>query len=105
VTGRLGESLSLEQGQDAARLCGLNLLAQLREACGGDLDRAARCLRLNGFVCAAAGFVEHPKVVNGASDLMFAVMAEGGRHTRIAVGVSTLPLDAAVEIDGIFELA
>ena len=103
-TGRLGDGLSLEEGQRAARLCGLNLIAQVKAACG-DLDRVRRVVRLGGFVASAPEFTDHPKVVNGASDLMVEVFADAGRHSRAAVGVAALPLDAAVEIDGIFEIA
>jgi enamine deaminase RidA (YjgF/YER057c/UK114 family) len=101
--GRLGDDLSLEDGQQAARLCGLNLIAQVRAACG-DLDHVRRVVRLGGFVASSPAFTDHPKVVNGASDLMVEVFAEAGRHSRAAVGVAALPLDAAVEIDGIFEI-
>ena len=104
VTGRLGESLGVEEGQEAARLCALNLLAQAKAACDGDLDRLARCLKLGGFVACAPGFTDHPKVVNGASDLIAEAMGEPGRHARFAVGCASLPLDAAVEVEAIFEL-
>jgi enamine deaminase RidA (YjgF/YER057c/UK114 family) len=102
--GRLGDDLSLEEGQQAARLCGLNLIAQVRAACG-DLDHVRRVVRLGGFVASSPAFTDHPKVVNGASDLMVEVFAEAGRHSRAAVGVAALPLGAAVEVDGIFEIA
>lgn len=105
ITGRLGAGLSLEQGQEAARLCALNILAQAKAACGGDLGRLARCLRLGGFVSCTPEFVDHPKVVNGASDLIALVMGEAGRHARLAVGCASLPLDAAVEVEAILELA
>src|SRR5687768_4584584 len=101
-TGKIGRDLTIEQGQQAARLCTVNLLAQLKEACGGDLDRVERCVRLGGFVNSPPDFFDHPKVVNGASDLMVAVMGERGQHARTAVGVSALPLDSAVEIEAIF---
>jgi len=104
VTGRLGDGLSLEDGQRAARLCALNVLAQARAACEGDLDRLARCLKLGGFVSATPEFADHPKVVNGASDLVAEVMGEAGRHARFAVGCASLPLGAAVEVEAIFEL-
>jgi enamine deaminase RidA (YjgF/YER057c/UK114 family) len=105
VRGRLGDGVSLERGQEAARLCALNLLAQARAACGGDLGRLARCLKLGGFVSCTAEFTDHAKVVNGASDLMFEAMGEAGRHARFAVGCASLPLNAAVEVEAIFELA
>jgi enamine deaminase RidA (YjgF/YER057c/UK114 family) len=104
ITGRLGAGVSLEQGQEAARLCALNILAQAKAACGGDLGRLARCMKLGGFVSCTPEFVDHPKVVNGASDLIAAVMGEAGQHARFAVGCASLPLDAAVEVEAIFEL-
>lgn len=104
VTGRLGAGVSVEQGQEAARLCALNILAQAKAACGGDLGRLARCLKLGGFVSCTPEFVDHPKVVNGASDLIAGVMGEAGQHARFAVGCASLPLGAAVEVEAIFEL-
>ena len=101
VAGTLGGDVALEQGQDAAKLCALNILAQAKAALG-DLDRIVQLLRLNGFVNAAPGFADHPKVINGASDLMVKILGDKGLHTRIAVGCSSLPLNAAVEIDAIF---
>ncbi len=103
VTGTLGADLDLDQGQDAARLCALNILAQAKAALG-DLDRIVQCLRLNGFVNAVQGYADHPKVINGASELIVKVLGQKGRHTRIAVGCSSLPLNAAVEIDAIFAI-
>ncbi|WP_404383687.1 RidA family protein [Caenispirillum salinarum] len=102
--GRLGESVSLEDGQRAARLCGLNLIAQLKAACGGDLERVTRVVRLGGFVNSAADFTDQPKVINGASDLMVEVFGEAGKHARAAVGAPTLPLGVSVEIEGTFEI-
>ena len=104
ITGKVGSDLSLEDGVQAAQACALNLLAQLREACGGNLDKAIRCVRLGGFVNCAPDFTDHPKVINGASDLMVLAMGSAGRHARAAVGAPSLPLGAAVEIDGIFEI-
>lgn len=104
VRGRLGDTVSLEQGQAAARLCILNVLAQLKTATDGDLDRVRRCVRLGGFVSCTPEFIDHPKVINGASDLIVEVMGDAGRHARAAVGCPSLPLDAAVEVEGIFEL-
>jgi enamine deaminase RidA (YjgF/YER057c/UK114 family) len=101
VTGKLGAGLDVTQGQDAARLCGLNVLAQAKAALD-DLDRIVQCLRLTGYVNAAPDFVDHPKVINGASELIVRVLGPKGRHTRAAVGCSSLPLGAAVEIDAIF---
>ena len=105
VTGRLGAEVSVAQGQEAARLCALNLLAQAKAACGGDLDRLGRCLKLGGFVACTAEFTEHPEVVNGASDLIVEAMGEAGHHARFAVGCASLPRNAAVEVEAIFELA
>ena len=102
--GKLGENLSVDEGYQAARLCGLNLLAQLKSACGGDLNRAIRVIKLGGFVNCSPDFTDHPKVINGASDLMLDVFGDAGRHVRLAVGASSLPLGVAVEIDGIFEI-
>ena len=102
--GKLGGELTVEDGQKAAKLCALNILAQLRQACGGDLDRVKRCLRLGGFVACTPEFTDHPKVINGASDFIVAVLGEAGRHARAAVGCASLPLGVAVEIEGTFEI-
>ena len=98
VTGALGQEVDVETGQAAARLCALNILAQAKAALG-NLDRIAQVVRLTGFVNATPAFTDHPKVVNGASDLMVEVLGDKGRHTRAAVGVSSLPLGSAVEVD------
>ena len=103
--GKLAQDFSIEDGQAAARLCALNLLAQVKSALDGDLDRVVRCVKLGGFVNAPAEFTQHPQVINGASDLMVEVLGDAGKHARFAVGASNLPLDVAVEIDGIFEFA
>ncbi len=103
--GRVGEDLPLEEGVEAARICAVNILAQTAAATGGDLDRVVRCVRLEGFVNAAPGFEQHPAVVNGASDVMAAVFGDAGRHARFAVGASSLPFNAAVEVAAILELA
>jgi len=103
ATGRLGEDVSLEQGQAAARACGLMILAQLKSALI-PLDRVKRIVKLGGFVSSTADFTDQPKVINGASDLMFDVFGEHGRHSRAAVGVPVLPLGAAVEVDAIIAL-
>jgi len=102
--GQLGGSVSLEEGQKAARACAINLLAQLKAALG-DLDKVARVVRLGGFINSAPGFTDGPKVMNGASDLMVEIFGDKGRHARSTVGVSALPADAAVEVEGIFEIA
>lgn len=103
--GKLGAKVSLEDGQKAARLCAINILSQVKAAAAGDLDRVRRCVKLGGFVNSAPDFADHPKVMNGASDLMPEVFGEAGRHARFAMGAASLPLDAAVEVDAIFELA
>ncbi|WP_375549242.1 RidA family protein [Oceanicaulis alexandrii] len=105
VTGRLGDGVSLEDGQAAARLCALNLIAQIKAACGGDLGQVKRIVKLGGFVNAHPDFYDIPKVINGASDLMVEVFGDAGRHARSAVGVAVLPLNAAVEVDAVVEIA
>jgi enamine deaminase RidA (YjgF/YER057c/UK114 family) len=102
--GKLGAEISVEQGKEAARLCGLNLLAQAKRALDGDLDRIVRVVRLGGFVNAMPGFGDQPQVVNGASDLMVEVFGDAGRHARTAVGVGSLPGGTAVEVDAVFEV-
>ncbi|VWB23962.1 L-PSP family endoribonuclease [Burkholderia aenigmatica] len=103
--GKVGLDVTIEDGQAAARLCAVNMLAQVNRAVDGDFSRIAGCVRLGGFVNAADDFTEHPKVINGASDLMVAVLGDAGRHTRAAVGCISLPRGVAVELEGIFELA
>jgi enamine deaminase RidA (YjgF/YER057c/UK114 family) len=105
IKGKLGRDVSLELGQAAARLCGLNLLAQLKAACGGDLDRVIRAVKLGGFVNVTPDFDPVPQVVNGCSDLMVQVFGEAGKHARAAVGVANLPMGFAVEVDGVFAIA
>src|SRR6185312_1225488 len=102
--GQLGAGVSVEDGQKAARACAINLLAQVKAAIG-DLDQIKRVLRLGGFINSAPGFTDGPKVINGASDLMVEVFGDKGRHARTTVGVSALPADAAVEVEGLFEVA
>ena len=103
--GRLGADYDAEAGYQAARLCGLNIIAQVKAACGGDLDRVVRCVKLGGFVNSTADFTDQPKVINGVSDLMVEVFGDKGRHARFAVGALTLPLGVAVEVDAVFEIA
>lgn len=105
IAGKVGEAVSLEQGVAAARLCFINVLAQLRAACGGDLDRVQQVIRLGGFIAAPAAFTQHAAVMNGASDLAVAVFGDAGRHARTTIGVPSLPLDAAVEVEGMFRIA
>jgi enamine deaminase RidA (YjgF/YER057c/UK114 family) len=102
--GKLGRDFKVAEGQEAAKLCALNLLAQVKAALDGDLDRVVRCVRLGGFVNSVPEFVQQPLVVNGASDLMVAVFGDAGRHARTAIGTNALPGDVAVEVDGIFEV-
>jgi enamine deaminase RidA (YjgF/YER057c/UK114 family) len=102
--GKLGAGVSVEQGQAAARACAVNLLTQVKAALG-DLDKVARVVRLGGFVASAPDFLDGPKVLNGASDLMVAAFGDKGRHARTTIGVAVLPGDAAVEVDAIFEVA
>lgn len=103
-SGRVGADVSLAQGEEAAKFAALNILAQAQAALG-DLQRIKAVMRLNGFVAVAPGFIDMPLVMNGASDLMFAVLGEAGRHSRVAVGVAELPRNACVEIDAIFAVA
>ncbi|MFM2150156.1 MAG: hypothetical protein RLZZ187_2462 [Pseudomonadota bacterium] len=105
VTGKVGAGVSIEQGQHAARICFVNLLAQLKAATGGDLDQVKRVVRLGGFIAAGPDFTQHALVMNGASDMAVAVFGEKGRHARTTIGVPALPGDAAVEVEGMFELA
>lgn len=104
VTGIVGDSVSVEDACTAARLCGLNLIAQMKAACDGDLNRVVRVVKLGGFVNGVNGFGQQPQVINAASDLMVAVFGDKGRHSRSAVGVNGLPLGAAVEIDALVEV-
>ncbi len=105
ITGKVGVDLTVEQGADAAKACALSLLAQVRAACDGDLTRLKRVIKLTGFVNSPADFIDQPKVINGASDLMVEVLGDAGRHSRSAVSAAALPFNVAVEIEGIFEIA
>jgi enamine deaminase RidA (YjgF/YER057c/UK114 family) len=102
--GKLGREFGVEQGQQAARLCALNLIAQVRQALDGDLDRVVRCVRVAGYVNSSPDFTAQSQVMNGASDLFVQVFGEAGRHTRMAVGVAALPYDVAVEVEAVFEV-
>jgi enamine deaminase RidA (YjgF/YER057c/UK114 family) len=104
VAGKVGAGVSIEQAQAAARICFVNLLAQLKAATGGDLDRVKRVVRLGGFIAAGPDFTQHALVMNGASDMAVAVFGEKGRHARTTIGVPSLPGDAAVEVEGMFEI-
>jgi enamine deaminase RidA (YjgF/YER057c/UK114 family) len=103
--GKLGREIGIEDGQKAARLCALNILTHLKTACRGDLDRVKRVVRLGGFVNCTSEFTEMPQVVNGASNLMVEIFGDAGRHARAAVGVASLPLGVAVEVEAMFEIA
>ena len=102
--GKVGADYSVEQGAAAARLCAINILAQLKAACDGDLERVRRCVKLGGFVNSVVEFTDHPTVINGASDLMVDVLGDRGKHARFAVGAGSLPLNVAVEVDAVFEI-
>ncbi|MDF2902103.1 MAG: hypothetical protein K0Q62_2162 [Phenylobacterium sp.] len=104
VRGIVGEDVDLEAAKAAARVCGINLLAQMRAACDGDLDRVVRVVKLGGFVQAGPEFFDIPQVVNGASDLMVAAFGDAGKHARSAVGVYRLPMNFAVEVDAVVEV-
>ena len=104
VTGRLGQDMDVEAGAAAAKLCAIALLAQVKAATGGDLDRLIRVVKLGGFVNSTPDFTDQPKVINGASDFLVEVLGDAGRHARFAVGAPTLPLGVAVEIDGLFQI-
>lgn len=105
IKGKVGADVSVDEAVEAARICALNILAQLRDALGGNLDRVRHCLKLTGYVNAMPDFEQQPKVVNGASDLMVQIFGDQGRHARAAVGAGSLPLNVAVEVDAIFEIA
>ncbi|BCW89025.1 hypothetical protein sos41_21800 [Alphaproteobacteria bacterium SO-S41] len=102
--GTVGAEISLEDGKAAARLCAINLIAQAKAACGGDLDKVTRVVKVVGFVNAVPGFKDHPEVINGASDLFQAVFGDAGKHARAAVGAGSLPRNVAVEVEAIFEV-
>lgn len=104
ITGKLGADLTVEQGAEAARSCAIALLAQVRNACGGDLSRLVRVVRLGGFVNSTPDFTDQPKVINGASDFLVAALGDAGRHARAAVSAASLPFGVAVEIEGVFEI-
>ena len=103
--GKVGKEFTVEQAQATARLCGINILAHVKAACGGNLDRVKKCVRLGVFVNSAAGFIDQPKVANGVSDLMVGIFGDAGKHARFAVGVSELPFGVAVEVDATFEIS
>jgi len=102
--GKISQGMSINDGQDAARLCFINVLVQLKAACYGNLDRVRRVIRLGGFIAAPPDFTAHAQVMNGASDLAVAVFGDNGRHARSTIGVPSLPADALVEVEGLFEI-
>lgn len=104
IKGKVGKDLTTEEGYEAAKRCGLNIIAQAKKACNGDLEKIKACVKLNGYVNSTDEFIEQPKVINGASDLISSIFQNKGTHTRAAVSVNSLPLGAAVEIDAIFEI-
>jgi enamine deaminase RidA (YjgF/YER057c/UK114 family) len=104
ITGKLGKELKTEDGYDAAKRCGLSIIAQVKKACNNDLSKIKSCIKLTGFVNSTDDFIEQPKVINGASDLIASVFGDAGMHTRAAVSTNSLPLGVSVEVDAIFEL-
>lgn len=104
IKGRLGDNLDIAAGAEAAKSCAISLLAQVKKACDGDLSRVVRAIKLVGFVNSTSDFVDQPKVINGASDFLVAVLGEAGQHARAAVSANSLPLGVAVEIEGMFEI-
>lgn len=104
ITGKLGDDMDVAAGAEAAKACALNLIAQVKEACGGDLDRVVRVVKLGGFVNSTPEFDQQPAVINGASDFMVAVFGDAGRHARAAVSAASLPFGVAVEIEGTFQI-
>ena len=104
IKGKIGKDLSLEKGQEAAKLCVINILAQAKKAVGGDLNKIKNCVKITGFVNSTDNFIDQPKVINPASEALSAVFGENGKHTRAAVSTNSLPLGVAVEIDAIFEI-
>ena len=103
--GTVGKEISLDDAKDAARLCAVNVIAQVKAACGGDLERVRRVVKVTVFVNAVPGFAQHPEVANGASDLFVAVFGDAGRHARAAVGAGSLPRNVATEVEAVFEIA
>ena len=104
IKGKIGKELSLEDGQKAAKLCVINILAQIKKAVNGDLDKVKNCVKITGFVNSSDNFFDQPKVINPASETLTSIFGDGGKHARAAVSTNSLPLGAAVEIDAIFEI-
>ena len=104
ITGKIGKDLNLDEGYEAAKRCGLSIVAHVKNACGGDLDRIKTCVKLTGYVNSTDDFKDQPKIINGASDIIAKIFDKKGEHTRAAVSVNSLPLGVAVEVDAIFEI-
>ena len=104
IKGKVGLDLSLDKGQEAAQVCAINILSQIKAACDGDLTRVKNCIKITGFVNSTDNFIDQPKVINGASELLANILGENGMHSRAAISVNSLPLGAAVEIEAIFEI-
>ena len=104
ITGKIGKDLNLDEGYEAAKRCGLSIVAHVKNACGGDLDKIKTCVKLTGYVNSTDDFKDQPKIINGASDIIAKIFDEKGEHTRAAVSVNSLPLGVAVEVDAIFEI-
>jgi enamine deaminase RidA (YjgF/YER057c/UK114 family) len=104
IKGKLGQELKTDEGYEAAKRCGMSIISQVKKACNGDLSKIKSCIKLTGFVNSTKDFIEQPKVINGASDLIASVFGEAGMHTRAAVSTNSLPLGVSVEVDAIFEL-
>ncbi len=104
-TGLLGAGVSVEEGAAAAQVCAINILAQMKVACDGDMERIVRCIRLGGFVASTADFTDHPKVINGASEFIGTILGDKGVHARAAVGVAALPMNASVEVEATFAIS
>ena len=104
IKGKVGKDIDLKKGQEAAKLCAINIIAQAKKACSGDLEKISNCIKLTGFVNSPDEFIDQPKIINGASELISAVFGENGKHARAAISVNSLPLGVSVEIDAIFEL-
>ena len=105
IKGKLGKELNTEDGYEAAKRCGLSIISQVKKACNGDLSKIKSCIKLTGFVNSTEDFIEQPKVINGASDLIVSIFGDAGMHTRAAVSTNSLPLGVSVEVDAIFELS
>ena len=104
IKGKIGQELTTEDGYNAAKRCGLSIISQVRNACNGDLSKVKSCVKLTGFVNSTDNFIEQPKVINGASDIIASIFGDDGMHTRAAVSTNSLPLGVSVEVDAIFEL-